>query len=312
MASRRRVLATVLPALLLVAASGCGGSDKRALKDVVPALSDVVSRGRLTDPALSEASGLVPSPDHPNLFWAQNDSGHDAELFAFDSTGRALGTVRVQGARNRDWEALASGPCDHGVCLYIGDVGDNSAQRAQVRVWRLPAPNPADTLSAAAEQLTLRYADGPHDVESMWIAPDTAVYLLTKRPERDQSGAARPARIYRVAPSAWRSADTATAILFDSLPIVPKRGEGRSWITDAALSGSDSAGMVRLAVRSYNDVYILGIDTTTWRPTGLIARCSLRGLKERNSGEGVAWLRDGRLMFDAEGAGSRLHTGRCP
>ena len=29
-------------------------------------------------------------------------------------------------------------------------------------------------------------------------------------------------------------------------------------------------------------------------------------------GEGVTWLDDGRLMFNAEGTGARLHMGRCP
>ena len=312
MASGCRVGAPLCVALLLLAASGCGASDTRKPKDVAPELRDVTVIGRLTDPELTEASGLVPSTDDPNLFWAQNDSGHEPQLFAFDSTGRALGIVRVQGARNRDWEAISSGPCDQGTCMYVGDVGDNGADRKAVRVWRIPTPKSNDTLSTTAEQLTLRYSDGPRDVESMWVAPDTAVYLLSKRPERDASGAYRPVRIYRVPPSAWRSADTATAMLVDSLPIFPTRDESRTWVTDAALSRRDSLGAVRLAVRSYNDLYIFGVDTTTWRPAALVAQCSLRGLKERNSGEGLAWLPDGRLMFDAEGKGSRLHTGRCP
>jgi hypothetical protein len=157
-----------------------------------------------------------------------------------------------------------------------------------------------------------RYADGPRDVESMWIAPDTAVYLLTKRWERDEHRAYRPVRIYRLAPSAWQSADTATAILLDSLPIVPSRDDSHTWVTDAALSHRDSLGVVRLAVRSYKALYIFGVDTATWRPRTLLAQCSLRGLKDRNSGEGLAWLGDGRLMFDAEGSGARLHVGRCP
>ena len=127
-----------------------------------------------------------------------------------------------------------------------------------------------------------------------------------------RAGRYRPARIYRVPSSAWRSGDIATATLVDSLPIVPMPKDDRGRISDAALSNRDSTGAVRLAVRTYSDVYVFAVDSMTWKVAAPIARCSLRGLKERNSGEGLAWLDDGRLMFDAEGAGARLHTGRCP
>src|SRR5262245_1082453 len=112
----------------------------RKQENVAPELRDVTVTGRLTDPELSEASGLVPSTSEPNGYWAQNDSGHEPQLFAFDSAGRALGTVRVQGARNRDWEATSSGPCDQGSCIYIGDIGDNGADRQHVRVFRIVMP----------------------------------------------------------------------------------------------------------------------------------------------------------------------------
>ena len=278
----------------------------------IPKLRDAVTPGRFNDRDLVEASGIVQSSKESGIFWAQNDSGNEAVLYAFDSVGSAQARVRVDGARNRDWEAIAIGPCDEGSCIYIGDVGDNNSGRNAVSVWRVREPTSNDTLTAKPARLVLRYADGPRDVESMWVAPDTAVYLLTKRPERNAAGAYRPSRIYRVAPSSWRSGDTATAALFDSLPIVPTRDESRDWITDAALSRRDSAGAVRLAVRTYRDVYVFGVDTSTWRPAGLLGRCSLRDFKERMSGEGMTWLPDGRLMFDAEGRAARLHTGRCP
>jgi hypothetical protein len=67
-----------------------------------------------------------------------------------------------------------------------------------------------------------------------------------------------------------------------------------------------------LAVRTYRDVFIFGVDSVTWLPTALRATCALSALRERNSGEAVTWLADGRLMFAAEGESSRVHTGRCP
>ena len=295
-----------------MASVGCGPSDRPRDAPSAPLLRDASSPGRFTNRALVEASGLLRSSREPNVFWSHNDSGNDERLFAFDSSGRALGAVRIGGARNQDWEAIALGPCAGGACVYIGDVGDNGARRAQATVVRVPEPTTQDSVSTLTERVSFRYADGPRDVESIWVAPDTSVYLLTKRPDRDARGRYRAARLYRIPASAWHSDAVAVAAIVDSLPIVPVQGNSRAWITDAALSPPDSVGARWLAVRSYTDVYVFGMDTLTWRPTTLIAHCSLSALRERVSGEGITWLADGRLMFDAEGEGARLHTGRCP
>ncbi|MEQ1690059.1 MAG: hypothetical protein ABMA00_02145 [Gemmatimonas sp.] len=271
-------------------------------------LRDATSTGRFTHPAMLEASGLVRATREPGVFWSHNDSGNDERLFAFDSAGRALAVARVNGARNRDWEALSLGPCARVSCVYLGDVGDNSARRRDVTLWRFPEPTTQDTVIASAQRVVFRYADGPRDVEAIWVTPDTSVFLLTKRPDKDRSGHFRPARIYRIPASAWHTDAVVTAEIVDSLPIVPTPDASPGWITDAAVSVAEH----RLAVRTYRDVFVFGVDSLTWRPTALVARCSLRTLREGYQGEGVTWLADGRLLFVAEGKRAQLHTGRCP
>ena len=290
-------------------AVACGHVGERP--STAPPLSDVVVIGQFSDRHLVEASGLLVSTHEPNVFWAQNDSGNDPQLFAVDSTGRALGTVRVAGATNRDWEAIAPGPCDTGACVYIGDVGDNQARRDDLRIWRVPEPRSTDSVTAPAVALAFRYADGPKDVEAMWITPDTTLYLLTKRGHADASGHPTAARLYRLLASAWRAESPVVATFVDSLPIIPDLRDGGTWITDAALSPPDAEGTRQLAVRTYNDEFVFGVNATTWTPSDLIARCSLAALRERKSGEGVTWFRAGQLMFDAEGERALLHTGRC-
>ena len=283
--------------------------------DTLPSVSSLQTLGALTAPDLVEASGLARSTLEPDVFWAQNDSGNDERVFAFDSTGRALGAIRIDGAKNRDWEAIAIGPCSTGSCLFVGDVGDNGAHHKAVRIYRVPEPHATDSVSPSATTLTFRYPDGPHDVESMWVAPDSAIYLLTKRPEKRADGSLRPIRLYRLSASAFSAHDSADSVvvaqLVDSLPIVPSPRDSRGWITDAALSDADSTGHRRLAVRSYQDVSVFNVDPSTWRPTTLVARCSLIALRNA-TGEGLTWLPDQRLMFDAEGAQSALHAARCP
>lgn len=297
-----RTLAAYATALVLSYA--CAARDARDAKP----LTDVVQTGRLSNVAISEASGIVASPTQSGVLWTFNDSGNDEELFALDSAGTARGRVAVSGAKNRDWEAMAAGPCDEGACLYIGDVGDNGARRRRVTLYRVREPQVADSVVAVASALEFSYPDGPHDVEALWVSPDTTVWLATKRPLRASGKRFRPALLFRLPAAVWRSRDAAVAELVDSLPIVPDKDSEHNWITDASFVVS--AGQGRVAIRMYQGVIVMTADTLTGRPLAEHARCSLRPLGER-SGEAVAWLGGERLIFANEGRRSRLATGRC-
>lgn len=282
----------------------CAGSDAHDIKP----LADVVQTGRLSNATISEASGLVASPTQPGVLWTFNDSGNDEELFALDSSGTARGRVDVTGAKNRDWEAMAAGPCDEGSCLYIGDVGDNGARRRRVTLYRVREPAVTDTAAPVVSALEFSYPDGPHDVEAIWVSPDTSVWLATKRPHRAVGKRYRPALLFRIPVGAWRSRNAAVAELVDSLPIIPDKDSEHNWITDASFVVS--AGRGRVAIRTYQGVLVMTADSLTGRPLAERARCSLRPLGER-SGEAVAWLDGERMLFANEGRRSRLATGRC-
>ena len=273
-------------------------------------LTSVERLGALTDDSLTEASALTPSRRTAGLYWSLNDSGHEAMLFAVGSDGAARGRVQLTGAPNRDWEALASGPCPAGDCLYVGDIGDNDGKRAEVQLYRVVEQTPEPSTTVAAELLRVRYPDGPGDAEAMWVAPDTSVWIITKRPRRDASGQWTPVRVYRVPPSAWRGPQPVDATFEGTLPIVPRPRESWTWITDAALSPPDSSGNRRLAVRTYERVHMLDADALTGRPGGLRRTCAL-GVLDEAQGEGVAW-RDARtLVFASEERGTPLWGGRC-
>ncbi len=290
--------------------SACARTASDSRTDL-PLLRDVTTPGRIEALELTEASGLSQSARDSTVFWSHGDSGNEPRLFGFDSAGRSLGSVKVTGATNRDWEAIAAGPCARGHCLYIADVGDNSARRDHVTIWRIPEPQPGDNSSEQTQALQVAYADGPRDVEAIWVAPDTTLFLITKRPDRDKDRW-RAARVYRVPVAAWQDSSVVTAEIVDSLPIVPLKGKAGGWITDASLSKADVQGDRRLAVRTYNSVYVFAVDRASGRPGALLGQCSLKSLPEQQSGEGVTWLTDGRLMFDHEGVRASLHVGRCP
>lgn len=275
-------------------------------------LRDVVRMGRFDNVEVKESSGMAPVSGDSALFWTHNDSGNDARLYAVDSTGRVMGRVRVRGATNTDWEALASGPCPEGRCLYIADVGDNGAKRSVVTLWRVLEPRVREVNSATATRLVFRLADGPQDIEAIYVAADTSVWLISKRPARSAAGVARPARVYHLPASVWagKAASPTVAELIDSLPIVPLKGDSRDWVTDAAVSPPRADGSRRLAVLTYGAIQVFGINPETGRPGLRYARCALP-VRERNA-EAIGWLPDGRLLFTNEGKGAPLYSGRCP
>lgn len=296
-------------------------TDSRAPVPLSPPLLREAKRiGVLTDPFLVEQSGLAGSAGAAGVFWSHNDSGNPAQLFAMDSTGASRGRWSVAGATNNDWEAIAVGPCSTGACVYVADVGDNEKRRNTVSIWRVPEPalpssperanGSASELSTAdATRIRIRYPDGAHDVEAMWVSPDTSIWLLTKRPHRNAAGEFRRALLFRVPPSAVHDSLPAVAQLVDSLPIVPLGDDSETWVTDASFSAQGPDG-ARVAVRTYQEVVVLSADAFTGRPDSVVARCSLRGLGERR-GEAVAWMANGRLLLGNEGRRSRLSTGRC-
>ncbi|MCO4100049.1 MAG: hypothetical protein HEQ38_11750 [Gemmatimonas sp.] len=273
-------------------------------------MRDVRMAGSLTDKNVGEASGVVASKSEPGVFWVLNDSGNDERLFAIDSTGRSVGEVRVNSAKNRDWEALASGPCAEGTCLFIGDLGDNQGSRGNLAVHRVREPSKGGREASVLATLTLAYQDGPHDVEAMYAGPDGSLWLVTKRPARGANGKPRPSRVYHVLPSAWQQTGRYTAPLVDSVPVVPLAGDAREFITDASLSALQADGSRRLVLLSYGAVHVFDADPATGRPGRLLARCSLP--IPDDYAEGVSWLADGRILLVNEGKRAPLYTGRCP
>ena len=259
---------------------------------------------------LVESSGAAMSSTQPGVLFTINDSGNEPLLFAVDTTGAMRGTWRVQNAQNVDWEAVSIGPCGTVSCVYIGDVGDNLETIPVRAIYRLPEPSADRNLNGAiaAERLVYRYTDGPHDVEAMYVAPNGDVILITKRRRLGADRRMRPALVFTVPASAWATGKIAVATLTDSLPIVPGSARLRT-ITDAALSPDAQL----LAVRTYGEVYVFGVDSATGRPRGgAPSVCDITRIQKDN-GEGITWVgRTNTLLLTGEGRREPMHIVRCP
>lgn len=203
----------------------------------------VVTRGEPVDqPLLAEVSGLAITELGADGYraWVLNDSGDEARLYGFGA-GRTSEVVTVLDAEHVDWEALAAvgGEDPH---LWIGDVGDNRAERPTVQLYRVDVPR-AGEQATRAERVDVTYPDGPHDAEAILADGSGAVWIVTKEPAW--------ARVYRVDPPT--GGGPATAVAVGEL----RPGDGpATTVTDAAVS-PDGAAVV---VRTYGGAWLYPVD----------------------------------------------------
>ena len=302
--------------MVVFATIACGREHELRPGEVLP--TSVLRIESAIHKDLVENSVAVTSVRQPGIIFGLNDSGHRPWLFAFDSTGTDRGRWELLGASDRDWEAAALGPClpadSLPSCIYVGDVGDNDANRKSVTIYRIGEPTAPGSFSEDAAPLMVlgrmdvRYVDQPHDVEAMYVTPAGTMFLITKRRFLDERRRPRPALIFQIPSTAWDSSGMVTATLADSLPIVPGETQGRQ-VNDAALSADGR----RLAVRTYAEVFLFDVDSITGLPAKKpVHFCTISQLREE-LGEGVGWWWDHRrLLLTSERRESPLHVVDCP
>jgi hypothetical protein len=150
-------------------------------------------------------------------------------LVALDTMGAVVGRVRVSGATLDDWEAVAIGPCPAGRCIYIGDIGDNEAKRANIRIYRVPEPAEASGSVAIADVLRMTYPDGAQDAEALLVTPTGEVFIVTK-------GDTGPVVLYRVP----QDTNPGGTVMLQPIGKPPRSGKAAEAdrITDGAASPS--------------------------------------------------------------------------
>jgi hypothetical protein len=240
---------------------------------------------RPLDDEIHESSGVAVSRAHAGIFWTHNDSG-DPLLYAVDGEGRTAGRVRVTGARVEDWEDVALAPCPSGGdCLYVADIGDNDAERPSVTVYRVPEPAPGAAQSAPAEAIRLRYPDGAHDAEALFVL-DGAIHVVTK-------GESGPVAVYRAPRDAAPGAEV-TMERIRELSSNKVDRKARITSADASLDGRWVVMRTLESASIYPAAGLAGSGPLTPRTV------DLKGLDEKQ-GEGIAFGPGGSLVVTGEG-----------
>ena len=237
---------------------------------------------RITDPRVTESSGLAASLLHPGVLWTHNDSGDDPRIFAIAPDGSTAATYTLPGAPARDWEAISSGrDADGRAVLWIADIGDNLGVWRSIRVLRVREP---EVLRGGALEWTrydLVFADGSRNAEALLADPATGrLYVASK----ETSGAGLYA-----APS---------PLVAGSRNTLRRIGDVPSVITDGAFTAD--GGRVALVDYVYAWVY-------RWTGEGLAPDPQRILLPARGQGESVAWTDDGSaLLVGSEGVRSPI------
>lgn len=140
----------------------------------------------LANRKVNESSGVAASGLRDGVFWTHNDSGDRARIYAFDATGRDLGSFLLTGVEAVDWEDMAAFRKDGKSYLLLADVGDNNARRESYSLHIVEEPAVKDAHLADAPlrplmRIDFRYEDGKHNCESVAVdVTEGKIFLLTK------------------------------------------------------------------------------------------------------------------------------------
>ena len=231
----------------------------------------------MTGDDLAEISGIAFSSIHDGVLWAHNDSGGGPRVYALDSsTCEVIATVRLDGIKAVDFEAMAAGIDERGRgVLWIADIGDNTAERKQVFLHRVVEPQDLRDQTVSAETFAVRY-DEPADAEALLVGDD-ALWIITKGLA---TGSVQ---------------ELALPLRSDRVNRTEAIGTEEGLVTDAA-DGPDRRHYV---VRDYTEARIY-----EGAPSGnLVARLPL---PDQVQGEAITWTPDGTALVIASENDKRI------
>jgi hypothetical protein len=247
---------------------------------------------------LRESSGLV--VQSPNSFWTINDSGGEAALYQFDSTGRIRHIVKLLGATNNDFEELTTDAMGN---FYVGDIGNNAETRRDLAFYKVLKTDLAtlnDSLSSVnAIRIPFRYADQTafpptqsafhFDAEAFLVRPDS-VFVITK--DFDSKPYGGQTHIYGLKNTHASTAQIATPL---SVLATNKSWKYRGAITAAAVSPDQS----KVVLMSYQRLWIFTDfgSKPFWEGRRKELRFGLRNFAQR---EGVAFSDNCTIYMTSE------------
>jgi hypothetical protein len=250
----------------------------------------------LVDTQFAEISGLAASRRHRDVLWLHDDGGNPARLFAVNTNGDRLATVRIEGVTKTDWEDMAAFRRDGRNYLLIADTGDNGGLRRTLQIHVIEEPA---TLENARVQpvwsLAFRWPDGARDCEAVAVDERAGrILLVSKKREPPElfSLPLRPARgiltATRLGP--LQGVPTATA--------QEKRENARQARIAHQVTAADvSPDGQTLAVMTYKDLLLYSRQPGEGWAGSVSRPPSLKPLPWLPQAEALGWSADGNSLF---------------
>jgi hypothetical protein len=259
------------------------------MKMVVPTTSDDFAdsqdQGIVENREIDEASGMVSSYRNKGLFWTHNDSGDQNRIFSMDASGKGVREFYIEGAINRDWEAVSIASFSDGSFVYVGDIGDNNTQYGEHIIYRAPEPEitgntPQINTISNVQKIIYKYPDGVRDAECLLIDQVSKdIYIITKRENMK--------RLYRLPyPQAYNQVITAEFVQeldFSVGTVSPL------YITDGNISTDNQ----EIIVRNYLQIFHWRRNTNETIPEALKRTPIMLPYTPEPQGEGLCFAQDG-------------------
>ena len=160
--------------------------------------------------SIREISGVVASRRYTKTLWIEQDGGNPERIDAIRPDGTARASIPVRNARNHDWEDIAF--WDHRI--WIGDIGSNAATGNSVDVYWFNEPK-LSARSVTAKMVTLRYPDGGHNAEAMFVTGGN-LYIVSKEKNLD-TGTVYRADVSPLRDGATRSMQKVTTVAIGNI-----------------------------------------------------------------------------------------------
>lgn len=260
---------------------------------LAPNTSDIfenpIDNGLLENKSINEASGLIASVQNSDYFWTHNDSGDSNRIFLIDKNGKGTREFFLEGATNRDWEAISSATFPEGTFLYIGEIGDNNAQYSSCAIYKVAEPKiststPQTNSLSNVQKITFKYPDGPRDAECLLIDQQTKdIYILSKR-EHNQ-------RLYRLPyPQSFSQTITAEFLTEVSFSLGTNKA---FYITDGCISADNQ----EILIKNYLQVFHWRRQTNESIADALKRPATLLPYNAEPQGEGISFSSDYSSFF---------------
>lgn len=252
--------------------------------------------GVLLDSQLAEISGLAASRRHRGVLWLHDDGGNPARLFAINTDGDRLATVRVEGVVKTDWEDMAAFRLNGRNYLLIADTGDNGGLRRTLQLHAIEEPAQLENARLKpAWSIAFRWPDGPRDCEAVAVDERNGRILLVSKKRQ-------PPELFALPLGPHRGIQTAQRV--GTLAGVPKpgaeelRGDARqARIMNQVTAADVSPDGRTLAVMTYRSLLLYPRRSDQSWAQAIAAKPKVSALPWLPQAEAMGWAADGKALY---------------